>query len=158
MDRKIQMLQEIDRAMLFGNLDVNLDIIREATGVEIFQRDDGLIFKADENMPLEQQEASLDLAQCIVEEFINILESGESLGRQKASYVAGLKKEGLSYRDSNVAKDVICFTPQGKTSQAQDHRAEKIRRKHKKKRYSIRHRSCRHRQDLYSRGHGSQCF
>ena len=66
MDRKIQMLQEIDRAMLFGNLDVNLDIIREATGVEIFQRDDGLIFKADENMPLEQQEASLDLAQSIV--------------------------------------------------------------------------------------------
>ena len=52
MDRKIQMLQEIDRAMLFGNLDVNLDIIREATGVEIFQRDDGLIFKADENMPV----------------------------------------------------------------------------------------------------------
>jgi len=114
LDRKIQMLQEIDRAMLFGNLDVNLDIIREATGVEIFQRDDGLIFKADENMPLEQQEASLDLAQSIVEEFINILESGESLGRQKASYVAGLKKEGLSYRDSNVAKDVICFTHKGK--------------------------------------------
>ena len=65
-------------------------------------------------MPLEQQEASLDLAQSIVEEFINILESGESLGRQKASYVAGLKKEGLSYRDSNVAKDVICFTHKGK--------------------------------------------
>ena len=66
------------------------------------------------NMPLEQQKASLDLAQSIVEEFINILESGESLGRQKASYVAGLKKEGLSYRDSNVAKDVICFTHKGK--------------------------------------------
>ena len=65
-------------------------------------------------MPLEQQKASLDLAQSIVEEFINILESGESLGRQKASYVAGLKKEGLSYRDSNVAKDVICFTHKGK--------------------------------------------
>ncbi len=114
MDRKIQMLQEIDRAMLFGNLDVNLDTIREATGVDILQRDDGLVFKADENMPLEQQKASLDLAQSIVEEFINILESGESLGRQKASYVAGLKKEGLSYRDSNVAKDVICFTHKGK--------------------------------------------
>ena len=108
------MLQEIDRAMLFGNLDVNLDIIREATGVDILQRDDGLVFKADENMPLEQQKASLDLAQSIVEEFINILESGESLGRQKASYVAGLKTEGLSCRDSNVAKDVICFTHKGK--------------------------------------------
>ena len=89
------MLQEIDRAMLFGNLDVNLDIIRGATGVDILQRDDGLVFKADENMPLEQQKASLDLAQSIVEEFINILESGESLGRQKASYVAGLKKKGF---------------------------------------------------------------
>lgn len=114
MDRKIQILQEIDRVELFGNLDANLDIIKEATGVEIFQRDDGLVFKADENKPSEEQEASLDLAQSIVEEFINIIASGEGLGKQKASYVAGLKKEGLSYRESNIAKDVICFTHKGK--------------------------------------------
>lgn len=114
MDRKIQILQEIDRVELFGNLDANLDIIREATGVEIFQRDDGLVFKADENKLPEEQEASLDLAQSIVEEFTNIIASGEGLGKQKASYVAGLKKEGLSYRESNIAKDVICFTHNGK--------------------------------------------
>ncbi len=89
------MLQEIDRAMLFGNLDVNLDIIREATGVEIFQRDDGLIFKADENMPLEQQEASLDLAQSIVEEFINILESRRKSGKTKSVILRGLEKKGF---------------------------------------------------------------
>ena len=44
-------------------------------------------------MPWEQQEASSgDLAQSIVEEFINILESGESLGGQICHSVAGLKK------------------------------------------------------------------
>lgn len=114
MDRKIQIFQEIDRVELFGNLDVNLDIIRDNTGVQIFQRDDGLILKADENMPPEEQEKSLDLAQSIIEEFINILADGESLSRQKASYVVGLRKEGLSYKDSNITKDIICFTHRGK--------------------------------------------
>lgn len=114
MDRKIQIVPEIDRVELFGNLDANLDVIREATGVEIFQRDDGLIFKADESSTKEQQQASLDMAQSIVEEFADIIQSGENLDRQKASYVAGLKKEGLSYAKSNIAKDVICFTHKGK--------------------------------------------
>ena len=56
----------------------------------------------------------MNLAQSIVEEFMNILASGESLGKQKAAYVIGLKKEGLSYKESNIAKDIICFTHKGK--------------------------------------------
>lgn len=114
MDRKIQMVQEIDRVELFGNLDSNLELIKEATGVDIFQRDDGLVFKADQTMAEEEQEKALDLAQSIVEEFTNILASGEGLGKQKAAYVIGLKKEGLSYKESNIAEDVICFTHRGK--------------------------------------------
>lgn len=114
MDRKIQIVQEIDRTELFGNLDANLDLIREATGVNVFQRDDELILKADEAAPQGEQESALDLAQDILKEFVSILTSGESLGEQKASYVIGLKKEGLSYKESNIAKDVICFTHKGK--------------------------------------------
>ncbi len=114
MERKIQINQEIDRVELLGNMDANLDMIRENTGVQIFQRDDGLIFKADENMSPEDQEKSLELAQSIIEEFIKILADGESLGKQKSSYVIGLKKEGLSYKDSNINKDIICFTHKGK--------------------------------------------
>ncbi len=114
MDRKIQIVQDIDRVELFGNLDVNLDLIREATGVSVFQRDDELILKADEILPKEEQETALNLAEKIIEEFVAIISSGEGLGKQKASYVIGLNKEGLSYKESNIARDVICFTHKGK--------------------------------------------
>ena len=123
MERKVQILQEIDRVELFGNLDANLDLIKEATGVDIFQRDDGLTMIAAGSMTEEEQKKALDDAQAIIDEFVDILTSGESLGKQKASYVIGLKKEGLSY-----------------------------------KRYSIRHRTGRHRKDVYSGRHGGQCF
>lgn len=114
MDKKIQIVQDIDRVELFGNLDVNLDLIREATGVNVFQRDDELILKADETLPQEEQETSLALAEKIIDEFVSIISSGEGLGKQKASYVIGLNKEGLSYKESNIARDVICFTHKGK--------------------------------------------
>ena len=114
MDRKLQIAEEVDRIELFGNFDSNLDLIREATGVEIFQRDDDLILKAPESVQPEESLSALNVAQSIVEEFMNILASGESLGKQKAAYVIGLKKEGLSYKESNIAKDIICFTNKGK--------------------------------------------
>ena len=114
MERKVQILQEIDRVELFGNLDANLDLIKEATGVDIFQRDDGLTMIAAGSMTEEEQKKALDDAQAIIDEFVDILTSGESLGKQKASYVIGLKKEGLSYKKSNISKDIICFTHKGK--------------------------------------------
>ena len=54
MDRKLQIAEEVDRIELFGNFDSNLDLIREATGVEIFQRDDDLILKAPESVQPEE--------------------------------------------------------------------------------------------------------
>lgn len=114
MERKVQILQEIDRVELFGNLDANLDLIKEATGVDIFQRDDGLTMIAAGSMTEEEQKKALDDAQAIIDEFVDIIASGESLGKQKAIYVIGLKKEGLSYKKSNISKDIICFTHKGK--------------------------------------------
>ena len=115
MERKVQILKEIDRAELFGSLDANLDMIREATGVDVFQRDDGLTMIASgDGLTPQQQEEALDTAQGIIDEFVNILAQGESLGKQKAAYVIGLKKEGLSYRESNISRDIICFTHKGK--------------------------------------------
>ena len=114
MDRKIKINEDIDRVELFGNLDVNLDLIKEATGVSVFQRNDELILKADENTAPAQQEEALELAEKIIAELIMVLESENTLGKQKASYVISLCKEGLSYRDSNISRDVICFTHRGK--------------------------------------------
>ena len=109
MDRKVQINQDIDRIELFGNFDANLDLVREATGVDIFQRDDDVILKTREELTSEEAEKAMDLAQSILEEFANILAAGE-----KAAYVISLKKEGLSYKESNISKDVICFTHKGK--------------------------------------------
>lgn len=107
MDRKIQITEEIDRRELFGNLDVNLDMIKEATGVEIFQRDDALTLKGDE-------EAALDRAGKILDEMMSVLAGGEVLDKQKVQYIIALDSEGVSYRESRVSKDVICFTHKGK--------------------------------------------
>lgn len=107
MDRKIQITEEIDRRELFGNLDVNLEYIKEATGAEIFQRDDGLIIKA-------AGEEALDRAVGIIDEFMNAISAGEVLDKQKVQYIISLSEEGISYKESSVNKDVICFTHKGK--------------------------------------------
>ena len=104
MERKLQIPETIDRIELFGNLDSNLEQIKEATGVDIFQRDDGLVLKGE----------NLDLAEGILKELGGVLLKGEPLDKQKVSYIIGLEKEGLSYNDSNVSRDVICFTHKGK--------------------------------------------
>ena len=107
MDRKIQITEEIDRRELFGNLDVNLDMIKEATGVEIFQRDDALTLKGDE-------EAALDRVGKILDEMMSVLAGGEVLDKQKVQYIIALDSEDISYKESRVSKDVICFTHKGK--------------------------------------------
>ncbi|HKM28062.1 MAG TPA: PhoH family protein [Anaerovoracaceae bacterium] len=102
--KKIQIEDDLDRQELFGILDVNLNIIREKTGVEIIQRDDFLLLKGE----------NPDLAESIILELLEIIRLGEKLDNQKINYVIGLKEQGLSYRDSNINKDIICFTHRGK--------------------------------------------
>ncbi len=45
---------------------------------------------------------------------MSVLAQGESLDKQKAAYILNLKKEGSSYKDNGVGKDIICFTHAGK--------------------------------------------
>ena len=117
MDRKIRIIDGIDRIELFGNLDVNLNLIKEATGVEIFQREDELVLKAGPDMDgfqEDEKEQAIDLAAGILSEMMSLLAGGESLDKQKAAYVINLKKEGISYGENKVGRDVICFTHKGK--------------------------------------------
>ena len=107
MERKILLSSEIDRTELFGNLDVNLDLIQEAAGVEIIQRDDQLILKGD-------SDDALDMAEGLLSELSSILENGEKLDKQKVLYIISLSREGVSYRESKVNRDVICFTHNGR--------------------------------------------
>ena len=101
---KIKIDHEQDTDELFGNLDVNLKIIKENYDVDIAQRQDEIIIKGKE----------AEKAQQVIIELLGILESGEILDAQKVNYVISLNNKGLSYKDSNVNKDVICFTHRGK--------------------------------------------
>ena len=101
---KIKIDHDQDTNELFGNLDVNLKIIKDNYDVEIVQRQDEIIIKGKE----------AEKAQRVIVELLGILESGEILDAQKVNYVISLNNKGLSYKDSNINKDVICFTHRGK--------------------------------------------
>jgi phosphate starvation-inducible PhoH-like protein len=101
---KIKIDHQQDTDELFGNLDVNLKIIKDNYDVEIVQRQDEIIIKGKE----------AENAQLVIVELLGIIGSGEILDAQKVNYVISLNKKGLSYKDSNINKDVICFTHRGK--------------------------------------------
>ena len=107
MDKKFRIREGIDRRELFGNLDVNLDYIREVTSADIIQRDDELIIKAE-------SEEAIDKASRILDELMSAIDAGEGLDKQKVQYIISLSEEGISYKESRVNKDVICFTHKGK--------------------------------------------
>lgn len=102
--REIELDETIDRIELFGNLDANLKIIEDALKVTIIQRDNRLIVMGD----------NTSKAADVIEELISIIESGEKLDRQKINYVIALKEDGVSYKESAINKDIICFTHMGK--------------------------------------------
>lgn len=102
--KKIQIEDDIDRIELFGNMDCHLNLVEESTGVEIFQRDDGLLLRGER----------LELAGGIIQELMDVLRAGEKLDAQKVNYIINLREKGLSYKENNVSKDIICFTCKGK--------------------------------------------
>ena len=98
----------VDRVALFGNLDINLNLISEAAGVQIVQRDNSLLIRGEKP----------GLAIEMLKELIDIMHGGEFLDEQKVNYVIQLKAEGGSYSESGVGKDVVCFTAKGKPLKA----------------------------------------
>lgn len=105
---KIPIDESIDVNLLFGNLDCNLQRVREATGTEIFQREDSLILKGGD----------IRMAEEIIYELIAALKKGHALEEQKAAYIISLKRDGVSYDEENIDSDVICFTTRGKPIKA----------------------------------------
>ena len=97
---------DIDRQTLFGSMDANLQLIREATGVDIIQRDDGLTLKGPAR--------HMQDARNILEELETMIRKGEKIDSQKLHYVIALESEGVSYGEHNVSGDTIAFTCQGR--------------------------------------------
>lgn len=108
MEKTIVINENIDRREIFGNLDFNLKLIEEQTQAEIFQTNEGLLLKGD----------SVDLAAEVLKEVMAVIEKDETLDEQKLRYIIEMKKEGFSYSESNVQKDIVCFTCHGKPIKA----------------------------------------
>ncbi len=90
---------------LFGNLDNNLKIILDNFDVNIIQRNDEIIIKGND----------ANIVESIITELLTIIESGNTLDTQKVNYVIKLKREGISYADNRMEKDIVCVTYKGKT-------------------------------------------
>ena len=101
---KIRLADDLDRRELFGNMDSNLDLIREHLKIDIIQRDNELILKGDDT----------ESAEKVINELIGIIASGEKLDEQKIGYVMSLSDKGMSYTESSIEKDIICYTHMGK--------------------------------------------
>lgn len=93
-----------DRSELFGNLDCNLKLIEEHLGVVIVQRGNMLTIKGD----------SLELAEKVINELIALIKKGEKPDTQKVTYIMELCERGISYAESRMDKDIICYTHMGK--------------------------------------------
>ena len=106
--RKIKIDDTIDVEDIFGNLDANLRLIKEATGGEILQREEYQRIRGEQP----------DAAERILEELIALVRSGERVDEQKVNYIISLQESGMSYAEQNVSRDVICFTSRGKPIKA----------------------------------------
>ena len=102
--KEVLIPEDIDRGELFGTMDKNLDLIQEAASVEIFQRDDRLLIRGED----------VHLAEEILNEIIEVLQSGEKIDAQKIGYIIQLKEKGMSYKESGISKNIVCFTTRGK--------------------------------------------
>lgn len=95
-------------AIIFGSGDGNLDRIRSAFGIGIVQRGDELILSGRD----------VQAAKNAVLDFLWILDRDGELDEQKAEYVISLNRDGISYRDSGLRDEIICFTHRGKPVRA----------------------------------------
>lgn len=95
---------QFDRAALFGNLDANIKKIEEHFGVQITERGSEFIVTGERKTEAER----------VIRELIRLLTAGETLDAQKISYVIALAEKGMSYRESDLNRDILCFTHMGK--------------------------------------------
>ncbi len=102
--RKIVISEMTDRGELFGTLDGNIQILKEHMDMDVMQLDNELIIRGQD----------AEQAESVLKELMEIIASGEKLDEQKIQYIIALNREGKSYRDANINKDIICFTHKGK--------------------------------------------
>ncbi|HRV33597.1 MAG TPA: PhoH family protein [Anaerovoracaceae bacterium] len=101
-------VQSVAPNEVFGILDVNLKSIETDCDVEIVLRGEEILIRGEE----------CERAGEIINELFTVIDSGQILDEQKVSYIMALSREGISYTQTTLAEDVICFTHRGKPLKA----------------------------------------
>jgi len=101
-------VQSVAPNEVFGILDVNLKSIEKDCDVEIVLRGEEILIRGEE----------CERAGEIINELFTVIDSGQILDEQKVSYIMALSREGISYTQTTLAEDVICFTHRGKPLKA----------------------------------------
>jgi len=101
---RIKTGETLDRSELFGSMDRNVNIIKENLSADIIQRDDEILIRGND----------AEKAEAVLKELISIIEAGEKVDSQKINYVLALVDKGVSYRETSIEKDIICYTHMGK--------------------------------------------
>ena len=133
---------------LFGNFDENARIIEDGLDVRMISRDKGVRITGDRE--------NVEKAYAVLEKLITIIEQGEHLTRQNVRYLVDLAADGMTDKIGGYTGDNICVTARGRHIKSRTHGQKWYVRAIKGKYCGVRHRSCRHGQDISCCGHGSQ--
>lgn len=101
---KVEIDDILDRSELFGIMDRNLKIIKDNFSVEIIQRGNEITLTGDD----------AEKAGTVIREMLGIIASGEKIDSQKINYIMTLAEKGVSYQESSIGKDIVCYTHMGK--------------------------------------------
>ncbi len=93
---------------VFGVFDSNLKAVEKDCEVQIVCRGEEIIINGKE----------ADRAASVIGEMFKVVESGQPLDEQKVNYIIALSRDGVSYTQSSLNKDIICFTFRGKPLKA----------------------------------------
>ncbi len=94
----------VEPGEVFGVFDGNLKLVEKACNVQIACRGDEIAIQGDHP----QQ------AEFVINALFKVVETGQKLDEQKVNYIITLAGEGISYTQSNLQRDVICYTVKGK--------------------------------------------
>jgi len=101
---RLALSPEFDTAQLFGSLDENINLISKHYGVTVVHHPDELLIDGEQ----------AEKAASAFRELQMVLEDGEALDQQKLPYILELCDNGISYRESRINKDILCYTHRGK--------------------------------------------
>lgn len=104
-NRQIEVSQEIDLSLLFGNFDENVKLLEKAFSVNIAARDNALRITGEED--------NVDRASQVIAMLIQILLNGENIDQQKVLYAITMVQENGGIDIKMMGDDCIAVNSKG---------------------------------------------